>query len=398
MPSATPHGGPGQLWSSNAKALLELIASLQPVARPELTAQSGLSRTAVTQTVSELVSRGAVCEVGIDTARRGPAAQLYSINSELAFALAIDIGHHRFHVRLIDVLGNSVAERSGKCPPASATSQDLVDSLMDEVQTLPLDGLPVSLAVVGVPAVVSPSDQSLSLAESMPQSGENLAPLLETALGVPVRLDNDVNLAATAELHQGGGQESNNFLYLSVGFGLGAAIVMDGKVQPGWRGAAGELSYLPGTNWRADGVLGAASIATDAARAGLDPSLGPETIFAMARQGNQQARETVTATAHRLAVVAATVSLVVDPERIIIGGSIGANTDLLLPPLLENLRTDFPESTATIAASQVGRSAVLEGASHLAASTLRTHVFARVCARPPADPRNRERTHHDSAQ
>lgn len=398
MHSTAPHGGPGQLWSSNARALLELIAFLQPVARPELTAQSGLSRTAVTQTVAELVSRGAVAEIGIDTARRGPAAQLYGINSELAFALAIDIGHHQFHIRLIDVLGNLVAERSGKCPPTSATSQDLVDSLMEQVQALPLDGLPVSLAVVGVPAVVSPSDQSLSLAESMPQAGENLAPLLEAALGMPVRLDNDVNLAAVAELHQGEGQKSNNFLYLSVGFGLGAAIVMDGRVQAGWRGAAGELSYLPGTNWRTDGVLGAASVATDAAKAGLDPSLTPEEIFAMARQGNELARETVTATAHRLALVAATVSLVIDPERIILGGSIGANTDLLLPPLLESLHTDFPESTVTITASQVGKSAVLEGASHLAASTLRKQVFAHICERPPADPRNRERVPHDLAQ
>lgn len=382
MNAQEPRGNPGRLWSRNARAILEIIAELGPVARPELVRVSGLSRTAVTQIVSELAARNAIRQSGIDDSRRGPAAVLYSVVADRNHSWAIDIGHRRVRVRLLDLMGETIGQAEGASPDRAAPVEDLVQVVTALAQRANDKSVSPGIAVVGVPGAVSPTDQTLSLAEGMPGSGTGLRDRLSGALATDVLLENDVNLAALAELEH---TDLNNFVYLSLGHGLGAAIISGGELQPGFRGAAGELSYLPGTNWRTDGVLGASSIATDVAAAGLPPDSSPQEVFGWAREGDARALNVVDATARRLALVCATVALTCDPEAIVLSGAIGANTDLLLDPLWNVLAQDYPEAVTRVIPSNLGENATMRGAVFEATKRLQSLTFTEICRVAPSE-------------
>src|SRR5207248_1835944 len=116
-------------------------------------------------------------------------------------------------------------------------------------------------------------------------------------LGTNVSFENDVNLAALAERTHGLGRNVENFVFLSIGTGIGMALVIDGHLYRGAHGAAGEVAYMPlgkgdprdPANRRRgafEEAAAAAGIVRTARRLGMRPPLTPERIFVSARRGN----------------------------------------------------------------------------------------------------------------
>lgn len=373
-------GAPGALWSRNARALLTLLAEHGTLARPDLTRLSGLSRTTVAQTVSELGDRGILAAVGTDATRRGPIATLYGLAPEWGSVLVVAVERDRTRAAVVSIAGDELGIAQAPTPPAGARTADLVAAIVDLARGLSSSTGPFSATFVGVPGVVAPGTQELSLAEAMPEAGRGFAAALGEALGVPVTLENDVNLAALAELAVGA--DADDFAYVSLGDGLGAAIVSDGALRPGARGGAGELSYLPGTNWEREGGLGAESIAFDAAACGLDART-PSAILELARDGHAGAREVLARTARRLALVVATLALVLDPEAVVLGGSVGSDP-ALLALTRDILRAEFAAADARLVPSYLDEDAPWQGAIITALRQLRERAFDEVCAHPPA--------------
>src|SRR5262249_28298993 len=149
----------------------------------------------------------------------------------------------------------------------------------------------------------------------------------------------------------GAGQGCPLFVYLLVGTGVGAGVVVDGRLFAGAHGAAGEVGYLPFTQGPAatpasrapdrrgmleDAVIGDAAVAA-AATHGMAGAAGPKEVFAAARGGDPRALAVVRAEAGRLAHAVAAVAAVLDPALVVIGGGIGDNADLLMDPLREAL-------------------------------------------------------------
>src|SRR5207248_9043613 len=127
-------------------------------------------------------------------------------------------------------------------PTASATIAELGGALLQSAEA-PADRLDV--AVVGVPGVVDPLRGAVSLATNVPGiEGHRFADELRGLLGVPVRVENDINLAALGERWRGIARGVDDFLFLSIGTGLGAGLVLRGELHRGHHGAAGELDYV----------------------------------------------------------------------------------------------------------------------------------------------------------
>ena len=366
-------GSPSLLWSLNARAVLEIVHRLAPVARPEIKRESGLSKTAIAQTLAELERRGIVINAGLDDSRRGPVATLYALDPRFRLGAAIDIGHRRIRVVIVGttgtVLARSEADAAHDSPDATAKATLAV--VAECAQHLGLTPADLSCAVIGVAATVTATG-SLLLASGLADDGVGLPEALAHRLPFPITLENDTNLAAIAEQHL---RPLADFVLLSVGSSIGAGIVIGGALHRGTRGAAGEVNYLPGRDDIVDDTLGAVSVAADAVAEGMPAGLSAKDVFDAARTGDAAALRAVDRTAARLARVITSLALVLDPEAVILGGSIGANGDLLVGPVSRRLDDAFPHAGVPVLAALAGDDAVLDGAASLCGSLVREQAF-----------------------
>jgi predicted NBD/HSP70 family sugar kinase len=201
-------------------------------------------------------------------------------------------------------------------------------------------------AGIGVPAAVQPDTNVLSLADNLPglEDGDFPAALRE-ALGVDVLIDNDVNLALLAEVGHGSARDRGNVAFIALGTGIGGALVINGKLLRGAHGGAGEMGYMPLWTIENRGVpgleerVGEAGIRRFYTAAGGDASHVVRDIFEMAAAGNGPALSTLDTTAEHVARAALTVLALIDPDVIVLGGSIGSR-----PELIERVRTRVEEA------------------------------------------------------
>jgi len=398
-----PAGPQSLLRAINERAVLELLGREGRLTRSEVARRTGLSKPTASAALASLAERGAVREVGLRTGRKGPAAALYEVDPDCAWAVGVDVGHDRIRVAVADVTGRTHV----RVEDAVRRSRD---ALVRQVRMLCAKataeagiGWPrVTQVVVGLPAVVGTDGRRLSYGEGLPLEGEGLGDALHQALPAPVVLENDVNLAALAERAAGIGTRVSDFVLVSVGVGLGLGVIIDGRLHRGASGAAGEAGYLPGDRAgtaeaspgaperdRVDSHIGAEHIVAEARRRGLvaDPNgeLTPRVVFERARAGDPAATAVVAETARSIAYVIACVTPLLDPSLVVLGGAIGANGDLLLDPVTRALATLSPLRPRVVG-STLGSDAALLGAVAMAVDLARETAFTAATAGPAEEP------------
>ena len=163
-------------------------------------------------------------------------------------------------------------------------------------------------------------------------------------LDLPVTLDNDINLAARGEQWRGVAPGVEDFVFLSVGTGLGAGLVLRGELHRGRNGAAGEVDLV--ASGRADEIDPCAAavaeltarLAAEGVATRLAPPFDARAVFGAARQGDPLGRAVVEDEARRIALHIAPIAAVTDVALVVLGGGIGANGDLLLDPIRGSAR------------------------------------------------------------
>jgi predicted NBD/HSP70 family sugar kinase len=380
-------GTPSLLRAINARTILERIQRTGPVSRAQVARDSGLSKPTVSLGLTALLEAGLVREVGRSSGRPGPTAVLYELNPEAGWVVGIDVGRRRVRAALADITGAVVARRDERARASSARA--LIDQLGAIAHGLADDvGIGwdrVHHVTVGSPGVFEPTRGAVTLAPNLPGWGrQGLLAALREELGSRIGLENDVNLAAEGERWRGLGRDVRNFGFLSVGTGVGMGLVLDGKLYRGASGAAGEVGYLPvgadpyDPQVRRRGAfeeaVNGSAVVRGAGQAGLSGSLSAKQVFAMARKGDPQAGRVVEDEARRLALGLAVVIAVVDLELVILGGGVGGNADLLLPPIERELRALSP-LRPRLAVSALGEDAVLQGAVATALAVAQSQLF-----------------------
>ena len=201
-----------------------------------------------------------------------------------------------------------------------------------------------------------------------------------------VTIDNDANLAALAERTHGAGRGINDFAYIHIGTGLGVGLVLNGQIYRGHQGAAGEVGYLPtgdtsprtrsGKTSRGmlEEQLAADAVVRRAREAGMTGRLTSARVFELARSGNTVAQRVVAEEGRQLAHLLGAISAFVDPQLIVVGGGVGQNLDLLLPPAWEELNRLTPMQPRVVA-SELGPDAIVQGAIARSVTITRELVF-----------------------
>lgn len=264
------------------------------------------------------------------------------------FAVGLDIGGTKVLGVLLDPDGSVLASvrlptvRGGDGVVGSACR--VVRRLADDTG-VPLDA--IGSVGVGVPGLVDPRTGSVTHAVNLGIHGEPfpLADRIAAELdGIAVRVDNDLNVAALGASYALGG-ESDDLVYLAVGTGLAAGIVVGGELRRGASGAAGEVGHIP---IRPDGPLcpcgqrGCGELY--ASGSGLARQWEPRTdaplpleVFAAAAAGDARAAAIRADFGAALADVVRVVVLSFDPQRIVVGGGLAGLGDQLLDVLSEAL-------------------------------------------------------------
>jgi predicted NBD/HSP70 family sugar kinase len=239
----------------------------------------------------------------------------------------------------------------------------------------------IDTVVIGVPGVVESALGTVSLAENAPGiEGREFGREVAAHLSLPVTIENDINLAAVGEQSAGIARGVDDFLFLSIGTGLGSGIVLRGEIHRGHNGAAGELDYARAGHDDFDPCASAlSSLAAElASRNGGETILAPpydaRAVFAGARRGDRVAESVVEEEARRIAMHIVPVAATADVELVVLGGGIGANADLLLEPVRKLLAEWLPYPPR-VEVSSLGEAAVLTGALALGRKTALDNVF-----------------------
>jgi predicted NBD/HSP70 family sugar kinase len=362
---------PPLLKHLNERTVLEAIRAGAPISRAEISRRAGISKPTVSLALQSLVETGLVRE-----ALEGPAGPRYGAVffepvPEAALALGLDVGGRFLRGAICDLRGDVRARLDVEIDRSDAARvlaqiAELRDALVDATG---LDDALVNGAVVGVPGVVDPERRAISLATNVAGlEGASFADDLEVGLGLDVWLENDVNLAALGEQWQGVARGVDDFLFLSIGTGMGAGLVLRGELHRGHHGAAGEVDFsYVGLDQDVDPCAGAVSAfaARLAGGDGGDTALAPpyETrdVFAAARAGDAVASDVVQEVARRIALHVVPVAAVTDVSLVVLGGGLGSNGDLLLEPVRSLLARWIPYPPS-VAVSSLGEAAVLTGA------------------------------------
>ena len=241
-------GTPRLLRGINDRAALMLLLERGPLSRGRLGELTGLSKPTASQLLTRLESAGLVRRSGSSQGRPGPKAQLYEINPEAAYVAGLDVTPTRILAAVADLSGRTVGTFELRTPRRAGADAvvRVVEALDGALADAGLERGKLARLVIGTPGAFDPRTRRLRYARHLP--GWHDADLLERladAVAVPLEVDNDVNLAAVAELHTGAAQGSPNFVLLWAEEGLGAAIVIDGALHRGATGGAGEVGFLP---------------------------------------------------------------------------------------------------------------------------------------------------------
>lgn len=251
--------------------------------------------------------------------------------------LGIDVGGTKIAIGVSGTDGPEIAARvrleTGENPLATALRA--------------ARGLDRAPAAVGFSTCGVISDGRVALAPNVPGwDGLELPRLLREEYGtIPVAIGNDVKAAAAAELRWGALRGVSTGVYLNLGTGLAAALVVGGQVVTGAHGAAGEIGYLladPGEPAFADGhapleerFSGGALVARGSALLGRTVPAGA--LFAL-----PEAAGLVDAALTPLAMAVANLCVVLDPERVVVGGGMMAEQTRILPHLAREMRRVVP--------------------------------------------------------
>jgi predicted NBD/HSP70 family sugar kinase len=371
--SASSRATPPLLRDLNERTVLETIRAGSPISRAEISRRSGISKPTVSLALQSLLQAELVRETAERPDGPGYGAVYFEPVADAAVVLGLDLGARFVRGAVCDLAGNVRARQDVELTVAEvAGAVEAIERLGAALLAASgLDRDRVDGVVVGVPGVVESGSGVLRLAENVAGlEGRAFADELRNALGLSVTLENDINLAALGEQWQGVARGVDDFVFLSVGTGMGAGLVLGGELHRGRNGAAGEIDFVfegldENVDPSAPQVLELASGFTDA-----------RAVFGAAREGDDRARAVVTEVARRIALHVATIASVADVELVVLGGGIGANGDLLLAPV-GGLLTEWLPFPPRVEVSTLGEAAVLTGALAIGLQAALENVFTR---------------------
>ena len=351
-----PHAAPSRpshLRQVNARGLLQLLREHTPCSKADLVRYSGLSAPTVSSGVAYLEALGLAESIGDGESSGGRPPGLLRFNANHGYVAAADIGGTRLRMMLADLNGAVMAQWSTVLMRPQKTPEGVCALIAEGLKVMCRQSecslRKVLHLTAGAPGITNARTGVVLSAPNL-RSWHDVAlrEMLESLTGIGTSVENDTNLAAVGERWNGAAKGVDNFVFIAMGTGVGAGIFLCGELHHGAQWCAGEVGYF-GVSGRVrepmqvrktgqlERVIGGDGIEErwkQGLRAVKIPagsemhSLRAPQIFDLARDGDPLASEVLEYTAGLLADAVADVSLLLNPEIVVLGGGVGAHPEL----------------------------------------------------------------------
>lgn len=224
----------------NSHLVLEVILNEGPISRATISTKVGLTKATVSAIVSELIEKKLIREIGSDDTSLGRKPILLEFCNENGNVISIDLSVDTITVFTSDLRGNhcGIKQYKNQFDKNSIIIRliNLIDETLDAIEDTPLGVVGISIAVHGVV-----DNNNIVFAPYYDYTDLPLAKEIEEKFGIPVCIENEANLLAIGE--RAFRRKNENLIAVSVHTGIGAGIIIDGKLYPGHNGLAGEIGH-----------------------------------------------------------------------------------------------------------------------------------------------------------
>lgn len=363
----------------NAALLLDLVRANGPVSRAELARISGLTKPTVSSQVADLVRRGVVVEdgAGEPDARGGKPPLLLRFNAGWGSVIGAEIVASRVHAELADLDGSVLDSEDSVIWPERGADHILgalertIQKLLERQSRRKRRLLAIAVAAPG--RVDSGRGVVLEAGNVFHWRNVPIRDRIQRAFRVPVAVENDVNLAVLGEMHHGVAREAQNFVLIRLTTGVGAGVVLGGRLYQGSHWAAGEIGHMvldraaaanPTFSERGflESLIGSDRLSERAHLNGTTSADLPAALAAAVKRNDPVAEGILDDLAAHLGLATANLAAALDPELIVLDGEL---FDLVTDRIREVVERAIPW-LVRIERSALGNQSVLLGAISVA--------------------------------
>lgn len=238
------------LRDMNRKTVFQLISNVGEISRAEISRRTGISAPTVLKIIDYFLENDFVFEAGEGESSLGRKPQLLKFNPEAAFSIGVEFEGNFLRIGIVDLHGKIKFYKQIRI---SNNFDDIVEndlkfyinSIIEEAKIPKHKILGVGL---GIPGVVDPENNIVEFAPLVGITDKKnysyLVDRLSKEIGLPVLIENDANAAVIGEFVTRKLDADSDLLYVSLGTGLGAGIILNGKLRRGKRNFAGEIGYM----------------------------------------------------------------------------------------------------------------------------------------------------------
>jgi len=229
----------------NKSLVLNLIINHAPISRADIAQQSGLNKGTVSSLVSELLEEQLIYESGPGESSGGRRPVMLLFNQGAGYSIGLDLGVNYILGVLTDLQGNIVFSENKKYK--NTTYEETLDHVKKVISSLINAAPPSPYGIVGIgigaPGIVN-NEGDVLLAPNLGWKNVPLKKEIEDAFHLPVIIENEANAGAYGEKKFGIGLHFDNLIYISVGIGIGAGIIINGELYSGFNGYSGEVGHM----------------------------------------------------------------------------------------------------------------------------------------------------------
>ncbi len=379
----------------NIALVMNVIRQRGFISRVDISECTGLGRSTVTGIINTLIKEGLVTEAGSAESPLGRKPVLLTMNARAYYAVGIKLGPKRLTVALVDLNG-TVQHIEEAILNSARGAEDRVAAIRQCLESIESQkGISTDKilgAGVVMPGVVNPSSGTAVASYFLGWANVPIRDILERELEMPVYVDNDANAMALAETLHGAGHGADDVLALTVGVGIGAGVIIGGRIHRGARFSAGELGHtcvepngpmcVCGRRGCLEAVAADAAIVrrareeVDAGRSELLKSLARghvelitrELVVEAAHEGDLGAQAVLAESGRWLGLAIGNAVNLLSPARVVVGGEAVIQAgDLILGPMRETMAAivfpSLPE--VPVVRSMLGSNAWVQGAAAL---------------------------------
>jgi glucokinase len=376
--------------------IARVVRDQEALSRAAISSKLDKSPTTVGRAVDHLISKNVINETGEkERTGVGRPSKLLKFNESYCSVLTVDLRSTEVYTAVTDLSGKilTTSVRSLTSGDTATSIQNLIEIIRSLFQAA-VDLPPIAVLVIGAPSIVSAEEGAIEWAPSLNWKDVPLRKILEEEFPTTVLVENDVNLAALGEFWKGAGRKINkNMLFVSVGTGIGAGIILDGELYLGSTHAAGEVAYyitdvnvlrenageIGNLESRVgqDGIIRTAQLVAQRyptsrltellSREGL--SVRTQDILALAKDGDIAASVVYKDVVDILTIVICNSAVLLDPDMIVLGGPSDWNWTFLIEAIQDLLGTNLLRPV-NIVPSDLGKNALILGGTYSALNLL----------------------------